>query len=142
MVPAQEDDRRLGHLAAGPSWASSEWQATEAGAVQILPYGLDGHTVKEVVGSMQLQRIVLLTDRLQVRPCGAVLKFPRRTGKRSCLADGFGTACDDRIVECRACSWMRSCHMILIFSRAFCSGVVCWQPNAAMMVSNLHPAGC
>ncbi len=62
----QEDDRREGYLAAGPSWASSEWAATEAGAVQILPYGLDGHQVKEVVGSMQLQRIVLLTDRLQV----------------------------------------------------------------------------
>ena len=64
---AQEDDRRLPSLAAAaPSWASSEWQASEAGAVQILPYGLDGHQVKEVVGSMQLQRIVLLTDRLQV----------------------------------------------------------------------------
>ena len=34
--------------------------------MQILPHGLDGHQVKEVVGSMQLQRIVLLTDRLQV----------------------------------------------------------------------------
>ena len=64
---AQEDDRSLTSLAAAaPSWASSEWQASEAGAVQILPHGLDGHQVKEVVGSMQLQRIVLLTDRLQV----------------------------------------------------------------------------
>jgi hypothetical protein len=62
----QEDDEREGDLAAGPFWASSEWAATEAGALQILPYGLDGHQVKEVVGSMQLQRIVLLTDRLQV----------------------------------------------------------------------------
>ena len=67
-VLAQEDDRSLAPLAtaAAPSWASSEWQASEAGAVQILPHGLDGHQVKEVVGSMQLQRIVLLTDRLQV----------------------------------------------------------------------------
>ena len=66
ILPLQEDDRREGHLVAGPSWASSEWAATEAGALQILPYGLDGYQVKEVVGSMQLQRIVLLTDRLQV----------------------------------------------------------------------------
>ncbi|CAK0785286.1 hypothetical protein CVIRNUC_008492 [Coccomyxa viridis] len=64
---SDEDDRSLAPLAtaAAPSWASSEWQASEAGAVQILPHGLDGHQVKEVVGSMQLQRIVLLTDRLQ-----------------------------------------------------------------------------
>ena len=34
--------------------------------MQILPYGLDGHQVKDVVGSMQLQRIVLLTDRIEV----------------------------------------------------------------------------
>ena len=66
----QEDDRREGQWAGGPSWVSSEWQATEAGAVQILPYGLDGHQVKDVVGSMQLQRIVLLTDRIEVsHPC-------------------------------------------------------------------------
>lgn len=66
ILPLQEDDRREGHLTGGPSWTSSEWAATETGALQILPYGLDGHQVKEVVGSMQLQRIVLLTDRLQV----------------------------------------------------------------------------
>ena len=64
----QEDDRRDGRWASGPAWVSSEWQATEAGAVQILPYGLDGHQVKDVVGSMQLQRIVLLTDRIEVSP--------------------------------------------------------------------------
>ena len=70
---AQEDDRSSAPLAAAaPSWASSEWQASEAGAVQILPHGLDGHQVKEVVGSMQLQRIVLLTDRLQVTSSGSL----------------------------------------------------------------------
>ena len=71
----QEDERREGQwAAAGPSWVSSEWQATEAGAVQILPYGLDGHQVKEVVGSMRLQRIVLLTDCIEVGPpCAASL---------------------------------------------------------------------
>ena len=53
-------------MAAGPSWTSTEWQAREAGAVQILPYGLDGEQVKEVVGSMRLQHIVLLTDRIEV----------------------------------------------------------------------------
>ena len=63
---AQEDDRRDGRWASGPAWVSSEWQATEAGAVQILPYGLDGHQVRDVVSSMQLQRIVLLTDRIEV----------------------------------------------------------------------------
>lgn len=62
----QEDDRRDGRWASGPAWVSSEWQATESGAVQILPYGLDGHQVKDVVGSMRLQRIVLLTDRIEV----------------------------------------------------------------------------
>lgn len=66
VVCAQEDDRRDGRWASGPAWVSSEWQAREAGAVQILPYGLDGHQVKDVVGSMQLQRIVLLTDRIEV----------------------------------------------------------------------------
>ena len=68
----QEDDGRKPFLAAGPTWTSTEWQAREAGAVQILPYGLDGDQVKEVVGSMRLQRIVLLTDRIEVghHPCG------------------------------------------------------------------------
>lgn len=62
----QEDDRRKPFLAAGPTWTSTEWQAREAGAVQILPYGLDGDSLKEGVDSMRLQRIVLLTDRVEV----------------------------------------------------------------------------
>ena len=77
-VLVQEDDRSPASLAAAaPSWVSSEWQASEAGAVQILPHGLDGHQVKEVVGSMRLQHIVLLTDRLQVSSAEAFCREMR-----------------------------------------------------------------
>ena len=36
-------------------------------AVAILPHGVDGHLVAEVVAGMRLQRAVLLTSQLHVR---------------------------------------------------------------------------
>ena len=65
-------DRRAGGAGAEASWSSVHDAYADASAVAILPHGVDGHLVAEVVAGMRLQRAVLLTSQLHVRrPLGA-----------------------------------------------------------------------
>ena len=63
-------DRRassLGLGASSSSWATIGDARADASAVAILPHGVDGHVVREVVAGMRLQHCVLLTANLHVR---------------------------------------------------------------------------
>lgn len=75
----QEDsvyqERRLGGGAADSSWSTVGWYGgtVDEAAIAILPHGLDGHQVKDVIAGMGLQRSVLLTPHLHVRAHACML---------------------------------------------------------------------
>ena len=81
VVSPQEDeallqDRRAGGVGAEASWASVHGALADPSAVAILPHGVDGHLVAEVVAGMRLQRSVLLTSQLHVRDAAPPLVHP------------------------------------------------------------------
>ncbi|CAL8471648.1 g11190 [Coccomyxa elongata] len=59
-------ERRSGGAGAESTWSTVGWfgGAVDAAAIAILPHGLDGHAVKDVIAGMGLERSVLLTPHL------------------------------------------------------------------------------
>ncbi len=65
----RERRARSSSMAVGSSssWSSINDARADAYTVAILPHGVEGHLVREVVANMRLQHTVLLTANLHVR---------------------------------------------------------------------------
>ncbi len=72
-------ERRSGGAGAESTWSTVGWfgGAVDAVAIAILPHGLDGHAVKDVITGMGLERSVLLTPHLHVRAPAHLLAHQR-----------------------------------------------------------------
>lgn len=72
-------ERRSGGAGAESTWSTVGWfgGAVDAAAIAILPHGLDGHAVKDVITGMGLERSVLLTPHLHVRAPAHLLAHQR-----------------------------------------------------------------